>query len=316
MTAEQRFMELFWGREDRLGMNIDGKEQSVEMDKSGLMTVTDFMSNHLQYPSEPIVGVYPVRPDELCRWGCFDFDSKTSNPAADAERCRQALERAGLHGHIEISRSGDGRHVWVFSEEWIDWEVMKLALMFIDHAAELDCNEINPKQRLGTDFTKNLGNYVRLPYHAGHDTMKMIDHETGEILDLEQAMASIKTCSLAQLNFVASRYVKQAPPRRKVGLAMNSQERASSQTPTQDAQLILRGEMIEHEGGFVDGRDNKLWNLAIYLAGHPRYEQEEAEHVMAGVYQNQLSQEPDHIPLSVCLDKIRRAFEQKDDDES
>lgn len=304
------FVNLFWGRTDRLGMNVDGQEQSAHVDPR---KVDQAMRAHLTDPNAPIVGVYPVTPDGLTQWGCFDFDSATSNPGQDAMNCLEALRMVGLDGVVEVSRSGEGRHVWVFADDFIPALTMRKALLFVDHAAELECNEINPKQRLErapVDYRKTIGNYVRLPYHAGHATMRALDEGTGELLDLESFLSKATRCSHAQLKFVASRWHNQPPPRREVEFSLDARKSESSREPTQDAELILRGDIVEHGGGFVDGRNNKLYSLAKYMAVHPRYDRAAAEGIMTRVHEEQLVQEPDFIALPVLLDMVRRSFDE------
>ena len=64
------------------------------------------------------VGVYPLLPDETCHFLALDFDKAEwrHDVSAFADVCRQFAVPA----YVEVSRSGDGAHVWVFFAEAID----------------------------------------------------------------------------------------------------------------------------------------------------------------------------------------------------
>lgn len=68
------------------------------------------LSNHLT--GKKTVGIYPLLPDETCRFLAIDFD-KTSwieDALAFLQTCREMKVEAVL----ERSRSGNGGHVWIF----------------------------------------------------------------------------------------------------------------------------------------------------------------------------------------------------------
>ena len=64
------------------------------------------------------VGVYPLLPDETCHFLALDFDKAEwrQDVSAFTEVCRQF----DVPAYVEVSRSGDGAHVWVFFDEAID----------------------------------------------------------------------------------------------------------------------------------------------------------------------------------------------------
>jgi len=57
-------------------------------------------------------GVYPLLPGDLCHFLAVDFDD--ADWRADALAFRHACEEFEVPAHIEISRSGNGAHVWIF----------------------------------------------------------------------------------------------------------------------------------------------------------------------------------------------------------
>ena len=58
------------------------------------------------------VGLYPMLPDDTCHLLAVDFDG--TNWAQDATAYQTACIEAGVPAAAEISRSGDGAHVWIF----------------------------------------------------------------------------------------------------------------------------------------------------------------------------------------------------------
>ena len=61
------------------------------------------------------IGLYPLLPDETCWFLIIDFDKAAwrSDVAAFLETC----DSVDVPGHLEISRSGEGAHVWLFFEQ-------------------------------------------------------------------------------------------------------------------------------------------------------------------------------------------------------
>ncbi len=78
------------------------------------MPITDEVI-HGHLTGRHIIGVYPLLPDETCRFLAADFDKKTWQEDANAfvDTCKQM----GIPAALERSRSGTGGHVWIFFED-------------------------------------------------------------------------------------------------------------------------------------------------------------------------------------------------------
>jgi len=93
------------------------KVKCAECPSRELLPVTDeVVRDHLT--GRHTVGVYPLLPDETCRFLALDFDKAEwrHDVSAFTDVCRQF----DVPAHVEVSRSGDGAHVWVFFAEAIE----------------------------------------------------------------------------------------------------------------------------------------------------------------------------------------------------
>ena len=64
-----------------------------------------------------IIGVYPMLPDETCRFLAFDFDAKVYTPddlMRDVSAIREVCTDNDISMAVERSRSGKGIHFWIF----------------------------------------------------------------------------------------------------------------------------------------------------------------------------------------------------------
>jgi superfamily II DNA or RNA helicase len=64
-----------------------------------------------------VIGVYPLLPDETCRFLAVDFDGSTW--LEDVNAFRKTCENEGVPVAVERSRSGNGAHAWIFFEKTI-----------------------------------------------------------------------------------------------------------------------------------------------------------------------------------------------------
>ena len=64
-----------------------------------------------------VIGLYPMLKDETCKLLCLDFDEEDFKEAVSA--FRRVCEMYNVPISVEISRSGNGAHIWMFFEEAI-----------------------------------------------------------------------------------------------------------------------------------------------------------------------------------------------------
>ena len=128
---------------------------------------------HLFNEDAPI-GVYPLfrqGDDFRVYWGCVDFDEGEEDSLIHAKNLELVLNRVGVKGWIERSRS-KGYHVWVFFEDPVPADQVRNGLLGACEVVNAPIKEVNPKQ---TELTgRGWGNGVRLPYPAGRQPSRNV----------------------------------------------------------------------------------------------------------------------------------------------
>ena len=93
------------------------KVKCADCPNRALLPLTDeVIRDHLT--GRHTVGVYPLLPDETCRLLALDFDK--AEWRHDVSAFTGVCARLGVPAYVEVSRSGNGAHVWVFFAEAID----------------------------------------------------------------------------------------------------------------------------------------------------------------------------------------------------
>jgi len=175
---------------------------------------------HLTNKDAPI-GVYPLCPGQgddanykapdRVYWGCVDFDEGEEESLIHAKNLELVLNRVGVKGWIERSRS-KGYHVWVFFEVSIPADQARNGLLGACEIVNAPTKEINPKQ---TELTgRGWGNGVRLPYPAGRQPSRNVILSGGLEMDLEAFVeAAYKSrCAHSTWKAVSALYSPPAAP--------------------------------------------------------------------------------------------------------
>lgn len=121
------------------------------------------------------VGFYAIRPDNLTRWGCLDFDDPPAGFTAQqwATAARLSFDALSIwFPETWLEESSPGRfHAFAFADEPIPAAAMRAEL----HRAAKHATELFPKQdRLG-NRPNSKGNLVRFPgFHQKKTTWSCI----------------------------------------------------------------------------------------------------------------------------------------------
>ena len=145
-------MSLFGGRTDAHGTWEGGSKKSP--------VSYETFAKHLC--GEELIGIYPLTDGSTVRWGCSDIDVDDLDAARNLQT---ALRVKSVPSYVE--KTARGFHVWVFANDWIPAPIMRRAFLSAHEVIGLPPKEVNPKQ----EEANGLGNYVRLPYPGGIDSM-------------------------------------------------------------------------------------------------------------------------------------------------
>ena len=126
-----------------------------------------------------MIGVYPLFPDNTCRFLVFDFDnhekdaSKNDNANLDdlwkteVDSLRSICKESGIDALTERSRSGRGAHVWIFFREPVDASLARnFGYALLDRGAgsiNLTSFKFYDRMYPSQDLLSKLGNLVALP---------------------------------------------------------------------------------------------------------------------------------------------------------
>ena len=83
----------------------------------------------LKSDGSDVVGIYPLLPDDTCRFLVFDFDDHKTSPGTawqeDVDALRKICSQNHVPCYVERSRSGSGAHVWLFFDAPISAELAR-----------------------------------------------------------------------------------------------------------------------------------------------------------------------------------------------
>lgn len=99
-----------------------------------LLPLTDeVIFRHLA--GDVVVGIYPLLPDDTCYFLAVDFDEAEWRD--DARAFVQSCHEINVPVALEISRSGNGAHAWIFFDRNVSaFDARRLGASIISHACE------------------------------------------------------------------------------------------------------------------------------------------------------------------------------------
>ncbi|MEI7512998.1 MAG: DEAD/DEAH box helicase family protein [bacterium] len=138
------------------------------------------LSNHLN--GKETIGIYPILPDNTSYFIVADFDE--ADWKADSQKFITECAKVNLKAYTEISRSGNGAHVWIFFADaypcWksrvITLELIRKTFHYSEFSKEISFDRLFPNQDTITDG--GFGNLIALPLQG-----ERVNHGTSVFCD-------------------------------------------------------------------------------------------------------------------------------------
>ena len=166
----------------------------------------DIILKHLK--GEISLGLYPIKDNERVKLIALDFDEKDYKK--EVLKVKEIASYYGIDGAIEISKSGNGAHFWIFFDEWVLAKgARKIAHFLLNEAFEkgyidnLDSfDRLVPNQDKTQDSNK-FGSLIALPLSgkmASQNTTIFVDEYFEKYQNQFGYLASVKKVDLFTYN--------------------------------------------------------------------------------------------------------------------
>ncbi len=132
--------------------------------KASLPMTMEVIQKHLE--GDDYLGLYPLRDDGTCHLIAVDFDKTTWRD--DVVAFVATAKELGVNSSLEISRSGNGAHVWIFFTDWYPAvKARTIVQLLLDKTFCYSSQEETSYDRMfpNQDFLEvgGIGNLVALP---------------------------------------------------------------------------------------------------------------------------------------------------------
>ena len=159
-----------------------------------------------------VLGIYPLLQDETCPFLSIDFDEE--NWRADVQMVAQTCRSNGIPCSVEISRSGNGAHLWIFFSESVNAAKARalgsaiLTLAMKEHAglSFKSYDRMFPNQ--DTMPRGGFGNLIALPLQVSasrHGGSLFVDEQLQPYSDQWVYLSSVQRMSSAQVDDALAR---------------------------------------------------------------------------------------------------------------
>ena len=183
----KQLFELFHSRQDVYATCWYNKKDKRYAYKSIKSPYTvDVLREHIEDKNNFGIGIYPLLEGNKTKWISADFDFHSEEEKEEMKTAlvtmKEVAEDIGLHFYTEISKSGNGIHLWIFFDTEIEsWKARRLMGGFLlackcDQLSSMD--RFFPSQDRLYETSKGYGNLIHHPFSG-----KFIN--TGTYFDVE-----------------------------------------------------------------------------------------------------------------------------------
>ena len=184
------------------------------------------------------IGVYPLLPDDTCHFLAVDFDE--SDWHEDAHAFLQSCNELGVPAALEVSRSGNGAHAWIFfARSVLARDARKLDTAIISHTCArtrqlklASYDRLFPNQ--DTMPKGGFGNLIALPLQKKpreQGFSEFVDEQFVPFADQWGYLASIQAMSREDMDAVILLATGNAHPLDVAFIAEEDQKEPWKQTP-------------------------------------------------------------------------------------
>lgn len=208
--------------------------------------------------------------------GAFDLDAKDYTGSDIRDAVKAVVKAGATHGlnlYREQSHSGQGWHIWVFSDHEVPYLVMRQALLTLAREAELPAStELFPK---GDSVSSN---WLYLPYFGGKNgpgRMFLLD-DGGQPIALEELIQHVQRSDSSVLTRLAEKSKKQAPTPhsqplskradRRISVAAQLYQVALQRQPSQRHDAAVAFLNLAHRVGEMPSMITKLKSRELHKA--------------------------------------------------
>ena len=173
----------------------------------------EVLRDHLQ--GKQTIGVYPLLPDDTCRFLAVDFDKTTWQE--DTAAFRETCSSLDLPVAVERSRSGNGAHAWFFFNEPVTATIARVMGCFLitetmsrRHQLSMESyDRLFPSQ--DTMPRGGFGNLIALPLQLEprkQENSVFVDESFVPYADQWDYLASLKRLSPQEVQTIADRAMR------------------------------------------------------------------------------------------------------------
>lgn len=218
--------------------------------------------NHLS--GRIVVGVYPILKNDYCNFLAVDFDKKDWQK--DIFAFHKTCQKIGIPNSIEISRSGNGGHIWIFFEEEIQAKLArKLGSILISETMILgNLLNMDSYDRMfpNQDYLPEggFGNLIALPLQKKARELNnsvFTDEQFHPYPDQWAYLSFIHKISLQEINILIAKSKTNIIPIKKL-------PKTKRITPQQKVKMIISNQIYISKSGLPKYLYHKFIHLASF----------------------------------------------------